>query len=197
MTLVFATNNENKVKEIRSMLGDHFSIITLKEAGIDIDIPEPHDTLEDNAREKSTVIYEMTGKDCFSEDTGLEIDVLDGAPGVLSARYAGEQKLSDDNITRVLQEMEGKENRQAHFRTVISLILNGQEYQFTGVCPGTILTEKRGGKGFGYDPIFVPNGSEKAFAEMDMAGKNQFSHRAKAFQQLITFLKDAVNKPLS
>lgn len=197
MTLVFATNNENKVKEIRSMLGDHFSIITLKEAGIDIDIPEPHDTLEDNAREKSTVIYEMTGKDCFSEDTGLEIDVLDGAPGVLSARYAGEQKLSDDNITKVLQEMEGKENRQAHFRTVISLILNGQEYQFTGVCPGTILTEKRGGKGFGYDPIFVPNGSEKAFAEMDTAGKNQFSHRAKAFQQLITFLKDAVNKPLS
>lgn len=197
MTLVFATNNENKVKEIRSMLGDHFSIITLKDAGIDIDIPEPHDTLEDNAREKSTVIYEMTGKDCFSEDTGLEIDVLDGAPGVLSARYAGEQKLADDNITRVLQEMEGKENRQAHFRTVISLILNGQEYQFTGVCPGTILTEKRGGKGFGYDPIFVPNGSEKAFAEMDMAGKNQFSHRAKAFQQLITFLKDAVNKPLS
>ncbi|PWV50436.1 RdgB/HAM1 family non-canonical purine NTP pyrophosphatase [Chitinophaga sp. S165] len=197
MTLVFATNNENKVKEIRSMLGDHFSIITLKEAGIDIDIPEPHDTLEDNAREKSTVIYEMTGKDCFSEDTGLEIDVLDGAPGVLSARYAGEQKLSEDNITRVLQEMDGKENRQAHFRTVISLILDGKEYQFTGVCPGTILTEKRGGKGFGYDPIFVPNGSDKAFAEMDMAGKNHFSHRAKALQQLITFLKDAVNKPLS
>jgi XTP/dITP diphosphohydrolase len=197
MTLVFATNNENKVKEIRSMLGDHFSIITLKEAGIDIDIPEPHDTLEDNAREKSSVIYEMTGKDCFSEDTGLEIDALDGAPGVLSARYAGEQKLADDNITRVLQEMEGKENRQAHFRTVISLILDGQEYQFTGVCPGTILTERRGGKGFGYDPIFLPNGSKKAFAEMDMAGKNQFSHRAKAFQQLITFLKDAVNKPLS
>jgi XTP/dITP diphosphohydrolase len=197
MTLVFATNNENKVKEIRSMLGDHFSIITLKEAGIDIDIPEPHDTLEDNAREKSTVIYEMTGKDCFSEDTGLEIDALEGAPGVLSARFAGEQKLANDNITRVLQEMEGKENRQAHFRTVISLILNGQEYQFTGVCPGTILTERRGEKGFGYDPIFVPNGSEKAFAEMDTAGKNQFSHRAKAFQQLITFLKDAVNKPLS
>ncbi|SHM98847.1 RdgB/HAM1 family non-canonical purine NTP pyrophosphatase [Chitinophaga sp. CF418] len=197
MMLVFATNNENKVKEIRSMLGDHFSIITLKEAGIDIDIPEPHDTLEDNAREKSSVIYEMTGKDCFSEDTGLEIDALNGAPGVLSARYAGEQKLADDNITRVLQEMDGRKNRQAHFRTVISLILNGQEYQFTGVCPGTILTERRGGKGFGYDPIFIPNGATKAFAEMDMAGKNQFSHRAKAFQQLITFLKETVNKPLS
>lgn len=197
MTLVFATNNENKVKEIRSMLGDHFSIITLKEAGIDIDIPEPHDTLEDNAREKSSVIYEMTGKNCFSEDTGLEIDVLNGAPGVLSARYAGEQKLADDNITRVLHEMNGQENRQAHFRTVISLILNGKEYQFTGVCPGTILTERRGGKGFGYDPIFVPIGAKKAFAEMNMAEKNQYSHRAKALQQLITFLKEAATKPLS
>ncbi|MCF6406810.1 RdgB/HAM1 family non-canonical purine NTP pyrophosphatase [Chitinophaga filiformis] len=197
MTLVFATNNENKVKEIRSLLGDHFSIITLKEAGIDIDIPEPHDTLEDNAREKSSVIHEMTGKDCFSEDTGLEIDALNGAPGVLSARYAGEQKQADDNITRVLHEMKDQENRQAHFRTVISLILNGQEYQFTGVCPGTILTERRGSKGFGYDPIFVPNGATQTFAEMDMAGKNQFSHRAKAFQQLITFLKEAANKPLS
>jgi XTP/dITP diphosphohydrolase len=197
MTLVFATNNENKVKEIRSMLGDHFSIITLKEAGIDIDIPEPHDTLEDNASEKSSVIYEMTGKDCLSEDTGLHIDALNGAPGVLSARYAGEQKLAEDNITRVLHEMEGQENRQAHFRTVISLVLDGQEYQFTGVCPGTILTKKRGSKGFGYDPIFVPDGAKKTFAEMDIADKNQFSHRAKAFQQLITFLKETVNKPLS
>jgi len=197
MTLVFATNNENKVKEIRSMLGDHFSIITLKEAGIDIDIPEPHDTLEDNAREKSSVIFEMTGKNCFAEDTGLEIDALNGAPGVLSARYAGEQKLADDNITRVLHEMDGLENRQAHFRTVISLILNGKEYQFTGVCPGTILTERRGGKGFGYDPIFVPIGAKKTFAEMDMAEKNQYSHRGKALQQLITFLREAATKPLS
>lgn len=179
------------------MLGDHFTIITLKEAGIDIDIPEPHDTLEENAREKSTVIYEMTGKDCFSEDTGLEIDALNGAPGVLSARYAGEQKLSDDNITRVLHEMEGHENRQAHFRTVISLILNGKEYQFAGVCSGTILTKRHGGKGFGYDPIFVPNGAKKTFAEMDMEEKNHYSHRAKALQQLITFLNEAAHKPLS
>jgi XTP/dITP diphosphohydrolase len=196
MTLVFATNNENKVKEIRSVLGDSFSIITLQEAGIDIDIPEPHDTLEENAREKSTVIFDMTGKDCFSEDTGLEIDALDGAPGVLSARYAGEQKLSEDNIAKVLKEMNGQENRKAHFRTVISLILGGQEYQFTGVCPGSILTESRGGKGFGYDPIFVPDGSDLTFAEMDMAGKNKFSHRAKAFQQLVTFLKAEGTKSL-
>jgi len=197
MTLVFATNNENKVNEIRSMLGESFSIITLKEAGIDIDIPEPHDTLEDNAREKSSVIYEMTGKDCFSEDTGLEIDALNGAPGVLSARYAGEQKLSEDNIAKVLQEMEGREDRRAHFRTVISLILGGTEYQFTGVCSGTILTATKGGKGFGYDPIFVPDGSHKTFAEMDMADKNKFSHRAKALQQLITFLREEGRKSLS
>lgn len=197
MTLVFATNNENKVKEIRSMLGDSFSIITLKEAGIDIDIPEPHDTLEDNAREKSSVIYEMTGKDCFSEDTGLEIDALDGAPGVLSARYAGEQKSSEDNIAKVLQEMEGNKKRKAHFRTVISLILGGKEFQFTGVCPGTILPATRGGKGFGYDPIFVPDGSDLTFAEMTTADKNKFSHRGKALQQLITFLKEEGKQSLS
>ncbi|MBW8684313.1 RdgB/HAM1 family non-canonical purine NTP pyrophosphatase [Chitinophaga rhizophila] len=197
MTLVFATNNENKVKEIRAMLGDSFSVITLQEAGINIDIPEPHQTLEENAREKSTVIFEMTGKDCFSEDTGLEIDALNGAPGVLSARYAGEQKRSEDNINKVLQELDGQQNRKAHFRTVISLILGGQEFQFTGVCPGTITTERRGGDGFGYDPIFIPDGSDIAFAEMDIAGKNKFSHRAKALQQLITFLREEGKKSLS
>jgi XTP/dITP diphosphohydrolase len=190
MTLVFATNNENKVKEIRSVLGTSFSIITLQEAGIDIDIPEPHDTLEANATEKSMTIHNMTGKNCFSEDTGLEIPALNGAPGVLSARYAGEQKSADDNITKVLQELNGSENRKAAFRTIISLILDGKEYQFEGICPGTILKERKGGKGFGYDPIFVPDGADKAFAEMDMTEKNQYSHRAKAFHKLITFLKN-------
>ncbi|WPQ65027.1 RdgB/HAM1 family non-canonical purine NTP pyrophosphatase [Chitinophaga sancti] len=189
MKLVFATNNENKIKEIRSMLGDAFEIITLQEAGIDIDIPEPHDTLEENAREKSVTIHNMTHQNCFSEDTGLEVFALNGAPGVLSARYAGEQKSAEDNIEKVLHEMNGKSDRRAHFRTVISLILDNKEYQFEGICPGTILTERRGGKGFGYDPIFVPDGSALAFAEMDMAGKNVFSHRAKAFQKLIAFLK--------
>jgi XTP/dITP diphosphohydrolase len=189
-TLVFATNNENKVKEIRSMLGNDFQIITLQDAGIDIDIPEPHDTLEANATEKSLTIHRMTGKDCFSEDTGLEIDALDGAPGVLSARYAGEQKLAADNITRVLAELEGNPNRQAQFRTVISLILENQEYQFEGICEGEILTAGRGEKGFGYDPIFVPTGASNTFAEMDMAAKNQYSHRAKAFAKLIAFLKN-------
>jgi XTP/dITP diphosphohydrolase len=190
MTLVFATNNENKVKEIRAVLGDSFSIITLQEAGIDIDIPEPHDTLEANATEKSVTINNITGKDCFSEDTGLEIPALHGAPGVLSARYAGEQKSADDNITKVLQELEGSANRKAQFRTVISLILEGKEYQFEGICSGTILTERKGGKGFGYDPIFVPDGAAKAFAEMDMTEKNQYSHRAKAFHKLVNFLKN-------
>lgn len=189
MELVFATNNDNKVKEIRAMLGNNFEIITLSESGIDIDIPEPHDTLEDNAREKSTVIYNMTGKDCFSEDTGLEIPALNGEPGVLSARYAGEQKQAADNIALVLQKMQGITDRQAQFRTVISLILGGKEYQFEGICEGVILENTTGGKGFGYDPIFRPNGADRSFAEMDMAEKNGYSHRAKAFQKLIAFLK--------
>lgn len=190
MILVFATNNENKVKEIRAVLGDSFSIITLKEAGIDIDIPEPHDTLEANATEKSSTIHNMTGKNCFSEDTGLEIPALNGAPGVLSARYAGEQKLSEDNISKVLEEMQGKKDRKAQFRTVISLILDGKEYQFEGICPGVISEERKGGKGFGYDPIFIPDGSSKAFAEMDTNEKNQYSHRAKALHKLTDFLKN-------
>lgn len=189
MTLVFATNNENKVKEIRSVLGDAFQIITLKEAGIDIDIPEPHDTLEENAREKSETIYKMTGKNSFSEDTGMEVDALDGEPGVLSARYAGEQKSADDNMHKVLEKLGRNTNRRARFRTVISLIINGQEYQFEGVAEGQILTARRGDKGFGYDPIFQPEGSTKAFAEMDMTEKNQYSHRGKAMRKLIDFLQ--------
>lgn len=189
MTLVFATNNDNKVKEIRSMLGDAFRIITLREAGIDIDIPEPHDTLEANAREKSETIYRMTGQNSFSEDTGLEVDALNGEPGVLSARYAGEQKSAEDNMTKVLQLLDNKTNRKARFRTVISLILDGKEHQFEGVAEGTILTARKGGKGFGYDPIFQPDGSEKAFAEMELAEKNQYSHRGKAFRKLIDFLQ--------
>ncbi|WP_343703518.1 RdgB/HAM1 family non-canonical purine NTP pyrophosphatase [Chitinophaga sp.] len=189
MTLVFATNNENKVKEIRSMLNNSFSIITMKEAGIDMDIPEPHDTLEANAREKSETIYRLTGQNSFSEDTGLEIDALNGAPGVLSARYAGEQKNAEDNMDKVLQELAGQTARSARFRTVISLILNGVEHQFEGVAEGTILPARQGGKGFGYDPIFQPAGSSKSFAEMDLAEKNQFSHRGKAFKKLIAFLQ--------
>ncbi|KAA2241547.1 RdgB/HAM1 family non-canonical purine NTP pyrophosphatase [Chitinophaga agrisoli] len=190
MKLVFATNNENKVKEIRSLLGDVFEIITLQDAGIDIDIPEPHDTLEANAREKSATIYKMTGQNSFGEDTGLEVAALHGAPGVLSARYAGEQKSPEDNITKLLQELQDKTDRSAQFRTVISLIIDGQEHQFEGISRGQILTERKGGKGFGYDPLFVPEGATRSFAEMDLAEKNQYSHRARAFAKLIAFLQN-------
>jgi XTP/dITP diphosphohydrolase len=189
MKLIFATNNQNKVKEFRSLLGDQFEIITLHEAGIDIDIPEPHDTLEANATEKSSTIHRMTGESCFAEDTGLEIAALDGAPGVLSARYAGEQKEAADNIVKVLQEMAGKNDRSAQFRTVISLILNGQEYQFEGVSKGHIAIASRGSDGFGYDPIFIPEGSTRSFAEMDLAEKNNYSHRARAFRKFVDFLQ--------
>jgi XTP/dITP diphosphohydrolase len=189
MKLIFATNNQNKVKEFRSLVGNQFEIITLQEAGIDIDIPEPHDTLEANATEKSSTIHRMTNENCFAEDTGLEISALNGAPGVLSARYAGEQKEPADNIAKVLREMDGKAARQAQFRTVISLILDNKEYQFEGVCKGTISTSIHGSKGFGYDPIFIPTGATRSFAEMDMAEKNQHSHRAKAFKAFAAFLQ--------
>ncbi|MFY0253684.1 RdgB/HAM1 family non-canonical purine NTP pyrophosphatase [Chitinophaga sp. 30R24] len=193
MKLIFATNNQNKVKEFRSLLGDHFEIITLSEAGMDIDIPEPHDTLEENAREKSSTIHHITGENCFAEDSGLEITALNGAPGVLSARYAGEQKEAADNIVKVLQEMEGEADRSAQFRTVISLILNGQEYQFEGICTGQITIAPLGEKGFGYDPIFVPEGATKTYAEMDLAEKNQYSQRARAFAKFAAFLKQTTN----
>lgn len=188
-TLVFATNNENKVREVRSLLGGEFQVITLQESGIDIDIPEPHATLEANAREKSSTIYKLTGMDCFGEDTGLEVAALGGAPGVLSARYAGPEKSAADNIRKLLGDLQGITNRKAQFRTVISLIQEGTERQFEEICRGNILSASRGGSGFGYDPVFVPEGAGKTFAEMELAEKNRFSHRAKAFLQLISWLR--------
>lgn len=188
-TIIFATNNANKVNEIRSQLGDSFNIIPLKEAGIDIDIPEPHDTLEANATEKSGTIFRLTGQPCFSEDTGLEIEAINNEPGVRSARYAGEGKDSNDNIDLVLKNMSGITNRKARFRTVISLQLNGREHLFEGICTGKILTARDGEKGFGYDPIFVPDGADTSFARMTTSQKNLYSHRAKAVKQLIDFLK--------
>ncbi len=187
-TFIFATNNTNKVNEIRSVLANRFQLISLKEAGIDIDIPEPHHTLKENASEKSSTIHKLTGKDCFSEDTGLEVLALNGAPGVKSARYAGEENDNKKNIALLLSNMEGIENRQAQFRTIVSLIQSGQEYFFEGVCKGVITLEEKGEKGFGYDAVFIPEGSDKAFAEMDMEQKNKFSHRKKAISKLIDFL---------
>ena len=187
--LIFATHNANKANEVRAVLGDRFRIITLKEAGILQEIPEPHDTLEANATEKSTTIYRLTGQDCFSEDTGLETEALQGEPGVKSARYAGEGRDFNENIEKLLKNLESVQNRKARFRTVISLVLNGKEYFFEGICPGRIIEDKRGLNGFGYDPVFVPEGSEKTFAEMTLEEKNQFSHRKKAMEKLINFLK--------
>jgi XTP/dITP diphosphohydrolase len=187
--LVFATNNQNKVTEIRSILKDPFHIITLKEAGIEIDIPEPHETLEANASEKSGIIHQITNKNCFSEDTGLEVNSLNGEPGVKSARYAGEGRIFEDNINLLLKNLEDKTDRSAQFRTVVSLIWDKQEYLFTGICKGNIIEVQKGIEGFGYDPIFVPEGSTLTFAEMGMEEKNKFSHRKKAVAQLIEFLK--------
>ena len=187
-TIIFATNNQNKVEEVRAVLGGLFNIITLKEAGIDIDIPEPHDTLEANATEKAKTIFNLTNKNCFSEDTGLEVEALNGEPGVKSARYAGDSRSFDDNIDKLLTNLKNADNKSARFRTVISLILDGEEYLFEGICPGEIINERRGKNGFGYDPVFIPKGSDKTFGEMDMNEKNKFSHRKKAMEKLINFL---------
>jgi len=187
--LIFATNNQNKVDEIRFVLADKFDICSLQEAGIMIDIPEPHDTLEKNAREKSITIHRLTGKNCFSEDTGLEVAALNGEPGVKSARYAGDHCSSEENIDKLLNNMARMEERKACFRTVISLILGEKEFQFEGICEGQIIMERRGAKGFGYDPIFVPDGSALTFAEMGKQEKNKFSHRKKAMDNMMTFLQ--------
>jgi len=187
-TIVFATNNQHKVDEIRKVIGDKFQLLTLKEAGIDIDIPEPHDTLEANAIEKAVTIANMFRNNVFSEDTGLEVAALNGAPGVKSARYAGEEKNFQANIDKLLLNLQPHQNRSARFRTVICLILNGTQYLFEGICEGTIIVQQKGTQGFGYDPVFIPDGADKTFAEMSMEEKNVYSHRRKATDQLIAFL---------
>jgi XTP/dITP diphosphohydrolase len=194
MKLIFATNNQHKVEEIRAVLPKQLSIITLKEAGIDKDIPEPHPTLEENAREKAKVINQITGTNCFSEDSGIEITALNGEPGVKSARYAGDGKSSADNIKKVLTSMEGQTNRKAQFRTVICLIWNEKEYLFEGICKGQVIQEETGTQGFGYDPIFIPDGAQKTFAQMPMEEKNQYSHRRKAVDKLVAFLNEVAVK---
>lgn len=189
MTLIFATNNTHKVSEIRNALNNDFEIISLKEAGIDKDIPEPHDTLEANASEKSQTIFKLTGSNCFSEDTGLEVEALNGAPGVKSARYAEGEEQYNDIIDKLLDKLNGENNRNARFRTVISLIINSKELLFEGICTGKITQERRGTSGFGYDPVFIPDGADKTFAEMTIDEKKQYSHRAKALAKLIEGIK--------
>jgi XTP/dITP diphosphohydrolase len=187
--LIFATNNVNKVKEIQSLVGSDFTIQTLTEAGIDIDIPEPYDTLQENAFTKAQTIHQLTQQNTFSEDTGLEIEFLQGAPGVKSARYAGETKNFQANIDKVLFELKDTTHLAAQFRTVICLIWNNNTYYFEGICKGTITKDSSGLEGFGYDPIFIPEGSTKRFAEMSIEEKNTFSHRQKAVTQLFNFLR--------
>jgi XTP/dITP diphosphohydrolase len=188
LNLIFATNNSHKVAEIRGKLSAGIHVISLAEAGIDIDIPEPHDTLEENAIEKSRTIFALTGQSCFSEDTGLEVAALGGEPGVRSARYAGEPGNSDENIKKLLSNLEDATDRSARFRTVISLQWGGKEYLFEGICEGQIDTVQKGNAGFGYDPVFIPTGNGKSFAEMTMDEKAVFSHRAKAVSAMAQFL---------
>lgn len=187
-TLIFATNNQHKVSEIRSILKENFKILSLKEAGIHIDIPEPYATLEENAQEKVRVIHQLTHQNCFSEDTGLEVGSLKGEPGVKSARYAGDQRSFEDNIDKLLANLKNHTNCNAQFRTVICAIINEEEKIFDGICKGIIIAKRRGTSGFGYDAVFVPEGSAKTFAEMPLQEKNGFSHRRKAMEKLIAFL---------
>ena len=188
MQLIFATNNQHKVEEIKSSLPQTVSIISLKEAGIDIDIPEPHATLEENAKEKGRTIYELTKQNCFSEDTGLEVAALNGAPGVHSARYAKGESSPYNNIQKLLNELKTFENRLAQFRTIIFLSLGDKEHYFEGICKGQITLSPIGSSGFGYDSVFIPYGSQKTFAQMTMTEKSTYSHRQKAMSKLVTFL---------
>jgi XTP/dITP diphosphohydrolase len=188
MKLIFATHNRHKADEIRAVLNNNIEIITLEEAGIVKDIPELYNSLEENASAKSATIYKITGYDCFSEDTGLEVWALNGEPGIKSARYAGDHCNSDENIDKLLANLAGHTDRSARFRTVLSLFIDGKETLFEGTCTGRITEEKRGTQGFGYDPVFIPDGDGKTFAEMNLDEKNRYSHRKKATEKLVAFL---------
>ena len=188
MTLVFASNNEHKIREIKSLLGNSFSLLSLNDINIGEDIPEEEPLIEGNALAKARYVYKSTGMDVFADDTGLEIAALDGLPGVHSARFAGENKDSSANIEKVLSMLGKRKDREARFRTVIALILEKKEYLFEGIVNGTIISEIRGTEGFGYDPIFVPEGKSLTFAEMELNEKNTISHRARAFEKLREFL---------
>jgi XTP/dITP diphosphohydrolase len=196
MKLVFATNNLHKLEEIGALLGEDFQLLGLKDIQLEEEIPEDHHTLEENASQKAWYIHDRSGLNCFADDTGLEVDALDGAPGVYSARYSRigdpvfpDMEQSAGNIRKLLLQMEGMEKRTARFRTVISLVLGGKEYQFEGVVEGHITRAPSGSGGFGYDPVFIPSGYDTTFAEMDLSLKNRISHRARAAGKLVDFLK--------
>ncbi|MBL7892596.1 MAG: non-canonical purine NTP diphosphatase [Bacteroidia bacterium] len=187
--LVFASNNKNKLNEIALLLSPGITLKRISEIGCTDDLPETQPDIEGNALQKARYVSEKFNVNCFADDTGLEIDALAGRPGVYSARYAGEQKNADDNMNKVLLEMKGISNRKARFKTVIALVWNGQDFLFEGIVEGTIAENKNGSMGFGYDPIFIPNGYSKTFAQMDLDEKNKISHRAKAVIKLVSYLK--------
>lgn len=188
--LVFATNNENKFREIKNMLTGKYELLKLNDIGCVEDIPEEKDTIKENASDKAKYVKQKYGYDCFADDTGLEVEALNMAPGVFSARYAGPQKNSDDNIEKLLSELKHKKNRKARFKTVIALISNNKEYHFEGIVNGKIIDKKTGTDGFGYDPVFIPEGYNETFAQMSLDEKNKISHRAKAVEKLIEFLNN-------
>ena len=188
MKIIFATNNRHKLEEVQAVLGEGFRLVTPRELGITEDIPEEQATLEGNASQKAHYLHDRTGENCFADDTGLEVAALDGAPGVRSARYAGPGHDSQKNMELLLHNMEGKTDRRARFRTVISLILAGEEHLFEGTVEGTIIDAPRGEAGFGYDPVFVPDGHDTTFAEMSAEAKNAISHRGRAVAKLVSFL---------
>lgn len=189
MKLVFATNNQNKLEEVRAML-TNFEIVSLSEIDCFEEIPETANTLEGNAILKANFVTEKFGLNCFADDTGLEVQALNNEPGVLSARYSGQHHNSEANMKKLLQNLQGKSNRKAQFRTAIALNIDGNKFVFEGICKGEILSEKNGDMGFGYDPIFKPKGFEKSFAEMTMKEKSVISHRGKAIEKLVSFLKN-------
>jgi XTP/dITP diphosphohydrolase len=188
MELVFATANQNKAKEIQTLIPSAVKIKSLNDINCVEDIPETQTTIEGNASQKAFYVFEKYKVNCFADDTGLEVEALNGRPGVLSARYAGEMKDANANMDKILLELAGVENRKARFKTVISLVINGKEHLFEGIVDGVVLTHKLGAEGFGYDPIFVPNGYDKTFAELSIAEKNKISHRARAVNKLVEYL---------
>ncbi len=188
--IVFATNNKNKAEEVQALLGPAYKVLTLEDIGCQEDIPETAGTLDGNAKQKAAYVYNKYGMNCFADDTGLEVESLGGEPGIYSARYAGSQRNSEDNMALLLQKMEGKTNRNARFRTVVALVIDGEYSFFEGIAEGEITTEKSGVKGFGYDPIFLPKNQSKTFAELTKTAKNKISHRGKAVRKLINYLKN-------
>ncbi|WP_031528720.1 RdgB/HAM1 family non-canonical purine NTP pyrophosphatase [Dyadobacter crusticola] len=189
MKLCFATNNINKLIEVQALLGDQFELVTLADIGCETDIPEPYETIAENSRGKAEYVYQNFNVNCFADDTGLEVAALNGEPGVRSARYAGPQREPADNIELLLRNLAPFENKQARFLTIITLVIDGVYQQFEGTVEGTIIRDKRGSNGFGYDPIFVPNGYQQTFAEMTLSEKSKLSHRARAFKKLVDFLQ--------